>query len=100
MRQFLARLIGKPIIVLLVVIILIMVIVQLILSNQLAISTGKLSQVLTEIANYERENRDLSVQISQKGSILRLRELATKFGFAEPKKFFFIKQNFLVAENR
>lgn len=77
-----------------------MVFVQLILSNQLAGLSGRLSAVLTEIDKVERENRDLQVKIHQLGAISDLKQKAVSFGFSEPAKFLFVKQNFLVAEDR
>lgn len=97
--QLLAKFTSKPIIIFLALLILVGILAQLILYNQLAESSGKLSQTLAEVENYERQNRDLAVQIYQKGSIIRLRELAASVGFATPEKFFFVRQNFLVAEN-
>lgn len=99
-KTLVLRLTAKPVVFLLIISILVLVVVQLILSNQLAGSSGRLSKILTEAAVIERENRDLSVKIYQKGSISNLKEQAESFGFSEPKKFLFVKKNFLVAENR
>lgn len=99
MRQIFATLVGKPVIIILFLLTLFLMFVQLILANQLATSSQKLSQIFSEVERLERENRDSAVQIHQKGSILKLREMAAKQGFSEPKKFFFVRQNFLVAEN-
>ena len=100
MKTAILQLTGRPIVFLLITSILVLIIVQLILSNQLAGSSGKLSKILTEVDFIERENRDLSVKIYQMGSISNLKEKAAGFGFSEAKKFLFVKQNFLVAENR
>lgn len=97
--QVLTTIISRPLVFLLLAIMLVLIIVQLVLSNQLSTSSGKLSQVLGEIERLERGNRDLSVQIHQKGAISQLRLKAANLGFLEPKKFFFIKKNFQVAEN-
>ncbi len=99
MGQVLTKFFGKPIIIILVLLALFLMFAQLIISNQVATSSEKLSQILSEVERLERENRDLAVQIHQKGSILKLKEMAAKQGFSEPKKFFFVRQNFLVAEN-
>lgn len=99
MIKIFTKLVSKPAIVTLVLLIIILLVAQLILANQLATSTSKLSEILSEVENFKRQNRDLAAQIYQKGSIVRLRELAVDAGFGEPKKFLFIRQSFLVAEN-
>lgn len=99
MKQILSVISGKQIIFLLATLIVFLLVAQLILSNQLATSSENLSKILSEVERLERENRDLAVQVYQKGSILNLKELAAKTGFTEPVKFFFVRQNFLVAEN-
>lgn len=96
--DFFVKLIGKPIIIFLTLLILFGILAQLILSHQLAESSRTLSQILKEAEFLERKNRDLAIQIHQKGSILRLKELAQNFGFGRPQKFFFVRQNFLVAQ--
>lgn len=94
-----SKLLGKPVLFILFTFVVILISLQIILSNQLAAKSERLTKILAEIEGLERNNRDLKVQIYQKGSILELKEQAKSLGFVEPVKFFFVKQSFLVAEN-
>ena len=93
------KLLGKPVLFFLFTFVVVLIGLQIIFSNQLASKSQRLTKILAEIEGLERDNRDLNVQIYQKGSILQLKEQAGSLGFIEPTKFFFVKQSFLVAEN-
>ena len=89
---------ARIILVILAIILFALIGLQLFLANYLATQGQRASDLEVKIKNLQEANKDLKMQISQKGSFKEVLEKSKELGFKKPESFFFVKENFAVAE--
>ena len=91
---------ARFVLVILAIILFALIALQLFLANFLATQGQRASDFEAKIKNIQEANKDLKMQISQNGSIKEVQEKSKELGFKKPGNFFFVKENFIVAEKR
>jgi hypothetical protein len=88
---------SLPITSLLVGLVLILLIIQVVVSNRIAISGNKITQMEQEINNLNQENSFMNEKIASASSLAVIREKSVNLGFTKNITPFYVSTNLPVA---